>query len=133
MTWPATYTSPLRQLSVPSLYQEVDRLENSIKHLRRSNAELEQHELETEEDTSWVQPTIAENDQVIAKQTRQIELVKLELSGRGVASNTTNPEPDGRLEDSNGDHMQNNISHSEPINGEGKMDVDTNSENGLHL
>jgi len=133
MTWPATYTSTLRQLSVPSLYQEVDRLENSIKHLRRSNAELEQHELETEEDTSWVQPTIAENDQVIAKQTRQIELVKLELSGRGVASNTTNAEPDGRLEDSNGDHMQNNISHSEPINGEGKMDVDTSSENGLHL
>jgi len=130
MTWPATYTYTLRQLSVMSLYQEVDRLENSIKHLRRSNTELKQHELEAEEDTSWVEPTIAENEQAIAKQTRQIELVKLELSGRQAVSNATSPEPNRRLQGSNGG---NGVSHSEAINGEGKTDVATSSENGLRL
>ena len=116
-----------------SLYQEVDRLENSIKHLRRSNTELKQHELESEEDTSWVEPTIAENEQLIAKQTRQIELVKLKLSGRQAVSNTASPEPNQRLEGSNGEHRENGVSHSEPINGEGKTDVAASSENGFHL
>lgn len=133
MSWRDTYASTLRQLSVPSLYLEVIRLENSIKHLQRSNTELGQHELEADEDTSWVRPIVSENEEVITKQGCQIELVKLELSNREAASNVIGPEPGGRQEGSNGHQRPNGGSHLERMVEEDKMDVHTTPENGLHL
>src|SRR5436190_17153763 len=89
MSWTATYKSSLRQLSTPSLYGEVFKLENSIKHLQRSNEELRAHGNSEEEDTSWVEPVIAENEQVIKKQNEQVELAKREISERGATSEHT--------------------------------------------
>src|SRR5271170_3967319 len=86
MSWKETYKSRLKQLATPSLYGEVLRLENSIKHLRRSNEELRDHESSAEEDTSWIAPVIAENDEVIAKQSERVDLIKAEISNRGTVS-----------------------------------------------
>jgi len=86
MSWTSAYNSSLRQLSTTSLYGEILKLENSIKHLRRSNEELRLHGSNDEGDTSWIQPIIAENELVIIKQNEQVELVKHEISGRGVIS-----------------------------------------------
>ena len=56
-------------------------------HLRRSNDELKAHgESHEEEDTSWIDPVIAENEKLIAKQLAQADLVKQELSRRGTKS-----------------------------------------------
>jgi hypothetical protein len=86
MSWTSAYKSSLRQLSTPSLYGEMLKLENSIKHLRRSNGELRIHGSNDEGDTSWIQPVIAENELVIMKQNEQVELVKQEISDRGAKS-----------------------------------------------
>lgn len=85
MSWTTAYKSAIRQLSTPSLYAEILKLENSIKHLQRSNEELVEHG-KSEEDGSWVIPIIAENEEVIAKQTDQIKYVKDEILERGMSS-----------------------------------------------
>jgi hypothetical protein len=133
MSWAPTYTSTLRQLSIPSLYQEKVRFENSINHLHRSNKELKEHEVEADEDTTWVQSVVTENEQVIAKQSRQIELIELELSCRSVGSNSLGSASDRRQEASNGEQRMNGESGSEPEGQEDKMDVDTDSQGGLRL
>jgi hypothetical protein len=86
MSWTTAYKSALRQLSTPSLYGEIFKLENSVKHLLRSNEELRLHGTSGAEDTSWIQPVIAENEEVIKKQREQVELVKSEISERGAKS-----------------------------------------------
>jgi hypothetical protein len=126
MSWKETYKSRLKQLSTPSLYGEVLRLENSIKHLRRSNQELRDHESSTNEDTSWIAPVISENEQVIAKQSEQVELVKSEFSDRGTVSDhaddSANPIPNGNREEVMDDNAQD----------VDRMEVDESSD-GLHL
>jgi hypothetical protein len=127
------YTSTLWQLSIPSLYQEKFRLENSIKHLHRSNTALKEHEVEADEDTTWVQSTVGENEQVIAKQRRQIELSELELFRRSVGSNSLGSASDRREEASNGEQRMKGESRSEPEGQDDKMDVDEDSQSGLRL
>lgn len=109
------------------------RLENSIQHLHRSNAELKEHEVEADEDTTWVQSIVGENEQVIAKQSRQIDLIELELSCRSAGSNSVGSASDRREEASNAEERVNGESHLEPEGQEDKMDVDEDSRGGLSL
>lgn len=134
MSRTTAYKSALGQLSTPSLYGEILRLENSIKHLRRSNEELRLHETSGEEDTSWIQPVIAENEGVIKKQREQVELVKSEISERGAKS--THGEEILMVRDSNGSSTTGNTERIEEnaereIVGE-TMQLDESS-NGVHL
>ena len=128
------YKATLRQLSTPSLYGEVIKLENSIIHLRRSNDELKTHG-ETEEEASWVGPIIAENEQVIAKQLNQVELVKAEIVERGAWSehaqgNVSNG--NGVGEDLTMREGELNREHREGDEDEDRMQVDEINE-GMHL
>lgn len=83
MSWVASYRAAIRELSTPSLHGEILKLENSIKHLRRSNEELREHGNSNEEDASWIVSVISDNEDVIAKQNEQIELVKQQLVEQG--------------------------------------------------
>jgi hypothetical protein len=129
MTWTTAYKSALSQLSTPSLYGEILKLENSIKHLRRSNEELRLHERSGEEDTTWIQPVIAENEEVIKKQREQVGLVKSEISERGAKSE--HGEEAIMVGDSTGNTWNGNAesieANAERENVEGEMG------NGVHL
>jgi hypothetical protein len=133
MSWAPPYASTLRQLSIPSLYQEKSRIENSIKHLQRSNTELKEHEVEADEDTTWVHSIVGENEQVIEKQSRQIELIELELTCRSAGSNSLGSALNNREEASNAEQRINGESHSEPEAQEDKMDLDVDSQGGFLL
>ena len=82
MSWKPSYRNTVRQLSTPLLYAEILKLENSIKHLKRSNEELKLHG-ENEDDGQWTENVVRENEDVIAKQEEQIEMVKGEIVERG--------------------------------------------------
>jgi hypothetical protein len=88
-SWMSSYRSSLRQLPTAFLYAEIRKLENSIKHLRRSNEELKRYCTTEEEDTSWILPIIVENEQVIKKQSDQVKYVKQEISERAVENDHT--------------------------------------------
>ena len=135
MSWTTGYKSALRQLSTPSLYGEILKLENSIKHLRRSNEELRLHATSGEEDTSWIQPVITENEELIKKQSEQVELVKSEISERGAKSehgeeammvrDSTESTPNG-----NAESMEENAKRESV---EGEMKHLDESSDGVHL
>jgi hypothetical protein len=129
MSWTTAYKAALSQLSTPSLYGEVLKLENSVIHLRRSNDELKVHA------ASWVVPIIAENEQVIAKQVEQVELVKAEIVERGSWSdhgqeNTLNG--NGVVDDAG--MMEDEPVQADEQGGEDeeRMQVDEDSD-GVHL
>jgi len=130
------YKSALRQLSTPSLYGEILKLENSIKHLRRSNEELILHGTNAEEDTSWIQPVIAENEDVIKKQGEQMELVRTEIFERGARSGHTDK---GMMaQGSNGSTMNGNAEARSQENAvqatdEGEGMQEDEPSNGVHL
>jgi hypothetical protein len=86
MSWRFAYKSVIDHLSVPSLYGELQKLENSVKHLRRSNDELRVHREEEGQGGSWVLPVISENESVIAKQEEQIQLLKEKILEREAAT-----------------------------------------------
>jgi hypothetical protein len=123
MSWRETYKSTLKQLSSPSLYGEILRLENSIKNLRRSNDELRLYESNAQEDTSWIPPIIVENDQVIAKQSEQVDLVKVELSDRGALSDHSNDLTNGDVREVGDDDDEQDAE---------QMEIDE-SIDGVHL
>lgn len=132
MSWTSSYQSALRQLSTASLYAEVHKLENSIKHLRRSNEELKLHCNTEAEDTSWIIPIIEENEQVIEKQSDQVKYVRQEIFGRAVENEwaggdlLTKGSISKRANESGVE-----LNDAENGNGE-QVEVDGHS-NGLHL
>ena len=124
-SWIEAYKVTLRHLSTPSLYGEILRLEVSLKHLQRSNEELKIHETSVNEDTSWIAPVITENEQVIAKQSQQVDLVKAELSDRGTVSDHADLAVN---EQSNAPAEIRTGANQVP----GRMEVDESSD-GVHL
>src|SRR5579859_627840 len=83
MSWRLPYQNVVKHLSTPQLYAEILKLENSIKHLKRSNEELTRHGEECEEDAQWTADVVRENEGVISKQEEMIEMVKTEAVERG--------------------------------------------------
>jgi hypothetical protein len=75
--WKIQYINLVKQLSLPDLFVELRKLENSIRNLHRSNDELKAyHESGEEQDGSWILGIVDENKQVIVKQTEQARIVK---------------------------------------------------------
>jgi len=134
MNWASSYKVTLRQLSTPSLYGERNKLENSIKHLRRSNDELIDHGNHKTEDMIWIESVVAENKEVIFKQMEQVKLVKDEISDRGVKSEHADDaahEEEGVNSSMNGNNAGNRV-NSEQSDGRNTMELDEPS-NGIHL
>jgi hypothetical protein len=132
--WTTAYKETIRQLSTPSLYAEILKLENSIKHLHRSDEELREHG-KNEEAGSWIVPIIEENEDVIAKQTQQITFIKDEIIERGLSSEhadedmveTTHGES---ITNGNGNGTGNSVRHGEEQGDEMEGDE---PEDGVHL
>ena len=131
MDWRIGYNTTINQLSIPSLLNELYKLENSIKHLRRSNEELKAHHETEEGDTAWVFPVVVENEQVIAKQAEQVQMVEkriLELEAETQKQATEGQGlgmPNGHLAQQTKDGM-------DVDDGVDQMDLD-GSDNGIHL
>ncbi|GAA5902837.1 uncharacterized protein JCM6883_007258 [Sporobolomyces salmoneus] len=71
----------LSTLEPELLVNEISRLENSLKHLKRSNEELKEFiEVEDDEETkAEFVNTVFENQETIAKQEERIQMIRLAL------------------------------------------------------
>ncbi|KAK9474465.1 uncharacterized protein V1510DRAFT_401547 [Dipodascopsis tothii] len=74
----ATFAEAIRDLPTDTLYAEEDRLENSIRHLRRSNDEMAAFA----DDDAELAAAIDENTAVIADQGARIDALHAELRRR---------------------------------------------------
>jgi len=134
MSWTTTYKSAIHQLSTPSLYAEILKLENSIKHLQRSNEELVEHG-KSEEDGSWIVPIIGENEEVIAKQTEQVKFVKDEIVERGMSNEHAEEDISLNTNGAETEHGNGTGLENGNVNGEehgDEMDIDE-LDDGVHL
>lgn len=95
---PATLEQ-LCELDEDTLAAEIPRLENSIKHLRRSNQEILEFTqkgsgdgavTEDEEDDEEFQTIVKENEEVISSQTERIHMIHLALQAK-FGFDPTNP------------------------------------------
>lgn len=127
MNWRPPYKNVVRQLSTPSLYAEILKLDNSIRHLKRSNEELILHG-ESEEDGQWTVDIVKENKDVIAKQEEQIEMVKAEIAERGQSGHAEIEVGDG--DDKVQGRLNENGMHRGEEQGEPMI---LEEDNGLHL
>jgi hypothetical protein len=129
MSWRPSYRNVVRHLSTPSLYAEVLKLDNSIKHLKRSNKELQLHG-ESEDDGQWALDVVKENEDVIAKQEEQIEIVKAEIIGRAQT------EHEEMVVESGNDKVEGNLNgngvRTSQVQGSGEL-MDLEDDDGLHL
>jgi len=96
-----------------------------MKNLRRSNDELRLYENSAQEDTSWIPPVITENDQVIEKQSEQVDLIKVELSDRGALGDHSNDVTNGDAQEAADDGADDEPDAE-------RMEIDESS-NGVHL
>lgn len=127
MNWRPSYKNVVRHLSTPSLYAEILKLDNSIRHLKRSNEELKLHG-ESEDDGQWTADVVKENEDVIAKQEEQIEMAKAEIVERGQSEHSEMEVGDGdeKVQSNfNGNGVQRGEEHGEPM--------DLEDDDGLHL
>ncbi|EMR10406.1 hypothetical protein PNEG_01121 [Pneumocystis murina B123] len=72
-----TFLSTIHMLNLEQLHSEISMLNNSIKHLIRSNNELKVY---TEE--PWAEETIKENEEVILRQKTKIGMISKEIEKR---------------------------------------------------
>lgn len=75
------WTLIVASLGDHELRAERDRLQNSIQHLKRSNEELEEFVTDDPE----LQEVIDDNSKVIGSQTMRIDVLKAEISKRGIS------------------------------------------------
>ena len=75
---PARFAAALESLSVSSLYLKVAELQNSIAHLRASNAELDEY-VRRENDKDCYE-ALVENKDVIRNMEERIQLIKKEVT-----------------------------------------------------
>ncbi|KAK7193907.1 hypothetical protein DPSP01_010133 [Paraphaeosphaeria sporulosa] len=75
---PARFAAALESLSVSSLHAKAAELRNSIAHLEKSNAELEEY-VQQDQDKDLYE-AILENREVIKRMEERIELVKKEVT-----------------------------------------------------
>lgn len=113
------YTLAIADLDLPLIHNEITRLENSIFHLRRSNAQLEVEieslsisftgdavaDNDTKETWSVLGEAVKENLEVIGRQEERITACKEELERRGVGRKIcgeTEAETNGAATNGNG-------------------------------
>lgn len=135
MSWRTAYKATIHQLSVPSLHGELQKLENSVKHLRRSNEELAAHGEAEGTEGSWVFPVIQENEAVIAKQEEQVQLVKEKILEREAQNHAEDHAMQTEIQSPQNNAMTDNVEVNggeRGVNSEVRMDVE-DSGAGVHL
>jgi len=135
MSWRTAYKATIHQLSVPSLYGELRKLENSVKHLRRSNEELTAHGEAEGTAGSWVFPVIQENEAVIAKQEEQVQLVTQKILEREAQIPAEDEAMETEIQSPQNNGMTDNVEINggeRGVNSDNRMDVD-DSGAGVHL
>ncbi|KKZ65751.1 hypothetical protein EMCG_08457 [[Emmonsia] crescens] len=82
---PQAFAEALKSLPLSSLYAKASELRNSIAHLQRSNDELARYIAEDSPDgrDKDCEDAIRENEVVIVRMQGRIELLKVEVEGRG--------------------------------------------------
>ncbi|OJD13101.1 hypothetical protein AJ78_06406 [Emergomyces pasteurianus Ep9510] len=98
---PQAFAEALKSLTLPSLYAKASELRNSIAHLQRSNDELSRYIAEDAPDgrDKDCEEAIQENEVVMLRMQERIELLKVEVEGRGQRwSEEMEMEMDGDLE-----------------------------------
>lgn len=132
----AAYKTAISKFSLPLLYDEKAKLENSLRHLRRSNEELRAHAETIENDRQWVESVIVENEGVIARQEERIEIVNRELSERRAENKHENdtlsdatPNGSGNLSNGHSDRMEEDASNGTEM----EVDEAADTGQGLHL
>lgn len=97
------FIEAIRDLELPLLHAEKARLQNSIFHLRRSNAQLES-EIEAitreeggadDEALKVLREAVDENREVIERQEERVRAVESELERRGVGKECGEEEQEG--------------------------------------
>lgn len=132
MSWRPSYTNVAKHLSTPQLYAEILKLENSVKHLKRSNEELIRHGEESGEDAPWTEEVVRENEGVISKQEEMIEMCREEIIERGQTGHgemEVEEERDGKVQ---GDEVSGNGNRGQGSEELGE-DMDLDEEDGVHL
>lgn len=80
---PTAFASALTSLPLGSLYTKGAEIQNSISHLQRSNLELEQYIQEAPGGDNDCEEAVKENEVVIERMRERIDLLKVEVEGRG--------------------------------------------------
>jgi hypothetical protein len=75
------FAMAIKDLPVDTLYAKAAELQNSMSHLRDSNAQMKQF---ADEGDEVCKEAIAENDVVISRTQERIQLCKAEVEGRGL-------------------------------------------------
>lgn len=79
---PSHFAAALVDLPVENLYTKAAEIRNSIAHLEKSNRELEEYSQSVGGDADCV-AAAQENEQVIQRMNRRIDLIKTEAERRG--------------------------------------------------
>lgn len=80
---PTDFADALTSLPLGSLYAKGAEIQNSISHLQRSNYELQTYINETPGGDKDCEDAVKENEVVIERMNERIELLKVEVEGRG--------------------------------------------------
>ncbi|KAL5527351.1 hypothetical protein ACEPAG_6142 [Sanghuangporus baumii] len=72
------------ELDIPIITKEIERLENSLFHLHRTQTELKEHLSGSVDEDRELLDVIKENEDVIASQKERIKMLKLALEEKGV-------------------------------------------------
>ncbi|KAK9480332.1 hypothetical protein V1514DRAFT_341085 [Lipomyces japonicus] len=82
--WAITYIETIAALPTEALHSEQARVANSIKHLLRSNDEIESFVADTTDqaEAAEFKQVVVENQEVVAAQRQRMELITAELKNR---------------------------------------------------
>ncbi|EPS35349.1 hypothetical protein H072_11296 [Dactylellina haptotyla CBS 200.50] len=132
------FAQALLELEIAQLHLESSRLQNSLYHLERSNATLEEYP-----DDEDCKDAIRYNQGVIDQQKQRIELIRLELGRRGISvehMEIDNPRPPastsaatlGEGQAASGE-IPGGQSSTSPSNGTAATNGDAGDDEGVYL
>lgn len=99
---PSRFVEAIKDLPIENIYTKAHEIQNSVEHLQRSNAQLQEYSDSIKMDTSLAEhirsegdkdclEAIRENDVVIRRQLDRVDLLKQEVERRGARWHEANP------------------------------------------
>jgi hypothetical protein len=104
---PARFASALEDLPLANLYSKALEIRNSIAHLQRSNAELQEYSDSQPSGDADCLEAVQENEIVIERMKERVELVKREVERRGGRWHEADVETEGLNGKSDGEVVEN--------------------------
>ncbi|KDQ64585.1 hypothetical protein JAAARDRAFT_28227 [Jaapia argillacea MUCL 33604] len=75
-------------LDIPTITQEITRLQHSLQHLRRTQDELRDYITSSSTPDNDIEEAFAENSQVIGSQEERVGILKVALSHKGIIASS---------------------------------------------